>query len=693
MSETISKAEHFCFTDRELSWLEFNLRVLREAGSESVPLAERVKFLSIYLSNLDEFFMVRVGTLIHRAKYEPDSTDEKTGWTPDTQIKKILSVVKKQQSKAEDIYRKLTKDLAGAGVDILDFNKISKVDESMAKKFFSEIKPLLSPTVTPLSQPLPFLQNGQPYVALLLEKGDKSFVATVSLSRIPEIFSYEVNGRTKIFSSPEFVAHFAAQLFKKYDIKEIGVIKVTRNADVYFNDAFAEDDYRSGMEKLLRKRKREQPVRLTFFGKPSSKLTDAFAEKLRVSGKYVFSTTLPSLPNFGSVIAKKPGFSFSDRKPFRNVLLEKGQLFKYLEKNDLLLSFPYQSINPFIDLIYEAADDPEVTSVKITLYRLAAPSKLAAALCYAADRGKDVLCLLELRARFDEQNNIDYSEMLESAGCRVIYGLPEMKVHSKVCLITRSTQKGTKYITQIGTGNYNEVTSEQYTDLSLITSEHEIGTDTESFFEDLEAGSAPAVHKHLITAPHGFKPWLMNMLDGQIAKGTEGRVTIKVNSMNDIDIMNKLIACSRAGVKVELFIRGICCLRPGISGFTDNITVKSVVGRHLEHSRIYLFGSGNDAKVFIGSGDLLRRNTTWRVEAFAEVKAPQIKKQIFEILDTFRIDNEKGSLMLPDGKYSRTEEPGTASQDAQYEYFSMQTIGAGASKKRRGFLSRLFGRK
>lgn len=681
MDENIIQSGHFCFTDRELSWLEFNMRVLREAGDKTVPLFERLKFLSIHSSNLEEFFMVRVGTLIHRSKLTPDSIDEKTGWTADTQIKKILSAVGKQQNKAEDIYKRLIKDMSEAGIDIIDFEKISKVDESMAKKFFSEIKPLLSPSITDATHPLPFLSGQQPYVLASLEKGGRHLLGVVALFRLPKYHIFEINGRTKVILMTDLVRHFSPQLFKKYDFKEATVIKVTRNADILLNSETTNENFRSNMERLLKKRKREQPVRLVFYGKTSEKMAGLICEKLKVSSKYVYMTNLAPDLSFGSRLGKKPGLVYEERKPVKSVLLKKGQFFKYLEKNDILLSFPYQSVTPFIDMIYEAADDPEVTAIKITLYRLAAPSKLAAALCYAADKGKDVLCLLELRARFDEQNNIDYSEMLEGAGCRIIYGLPGMKVHSKVCLITRQTSDGIKYITQIGTGNYNEVTSEQYTDLSLITSDKKIGMDAEILFDALLHSKAPDITQNLIIAPNGFKPWLFEKLNGEIAKGADGKVVIKVNSMNDTDVMEKLIECSKAGVKVELFIRGICCLRPGISGYTDNITIKSVVGRHLEHSRIYAFGNGDSAELFIGSGDLLKRNTTYRIEVFAPVLKNPIKKQIFEILDSFRNDHEKGSEMLPDGKYIKRFEAGTSSQDAQYKYFSEQIIQELTEKK------------
>ena len=379
--------------------------------------------------------------------------------------------------------------------------------------------------------------------------------------------------------------------------------------------------------------------------------------------------------SFRSCIGAPASLRYEERRPARDIGLKKGEYFAYIEKQDLLMSFPFQSMLSFVDLIYEAADDPEVLSIKITLYRMSGSSKIAAALAYAADRGKDVLCLLELRARFDEQNNIDYSEMLEDAGCRVIYGLPDHKVHSKLCVITRRHEGGITRITQVGTGNYNEVTGEQYTDLSLITAREEAGRDAEAAFAALAEGELPPEAQCLWIAPLSFKSRVLELLDREIEKGEEGRVAIKVNALNNLDLMEKLIECSQAGVKVELFIRGICSLRPGVPGLTENVTVSSVVGRWLEHSRIYSFGEGEEQRLFIGSGDLLNRNLERRVEAFAEAVTPDTREQLNRVLDALRNDREKASLMQPDGSYVRAgNEAGTSSQEALYRYFSERKV-------------------
>ncbi len=684
-----------CFLDRELSWLQFNLRVLMEAGDESVPLLERLKFLSIYQSNLEEFFMVRLGSLTHRTVLLPDITDEKTGWTAATQIKKILQEVTRQQAQAEEIYRALLADFSAAGIDVLNFHKIAKVEESMAKKIFAEVRPLLSPRIVDGSHPMPFLGNRENYVAVLIGRGESACLGLVSLYRLPPYRVFEVDGRTKVAVMSQLVRHFAPQLFKKQDVREKCVIRLTRNADVFIEDDLSslDADFRVSTEKMLRKRKRQQPVRLQIDDKASPRLISLLCRAVNVPEKNVFVSTLPMDLSFGGGIHPAPGMKYGERRSVRTVKLRKGEYFRYLEKNDLLLSFPYQSITPFIEMLYEAADDPEVLSIRITLYRLAASSKLAAALAYAADQGKDVLCLLELRARFDEQNNIDYSEMLEDAGCSVIYGLPEQKVHSKLCLITRKCADGVKYITQVGTGNYNEVTSEQYCDLSLITSDEQVGRDAAATFEALALGELPAAAEKLWIAPESYKSRLLSMLDGEIAKGSEGFAALKVNSLNDMDVMKKLIECSRAGVQVELFIRGICCLRPGLAGYTENITVRSVVGRYLEHSRIFVFGRGGQQRIFIGSGDLLNRNTRRRVEAFIEVVTEDTRRQVLEVMEAFRRDREKGWSMQPDGSYVKLPGgKGSSSQDRLYRYFSEQTVEAAPEppEKQHGWLWRLF---
>ena len=669
-----SEAGESCFLNRELSWLAFNERVLLEAADSAVPLLERLKFLSIYQSNLDEFYRVRIGILTHRAILTPNKADELSGLSPEEQIREALRVTAEQQGLMESVWKLIRSQLKEHGVDLLDFKKISKVDELMSKKLFGDIKNQLFPKMIGQNQGLPFLWGEESYIIAFLGQGK---LAVIPLDRVPAYQSFEIEGRQKIVLTAQLVRHFLPLLLKKETILQSAVVKVTRNADVFLSDmaAVGSEDQRVKMSSMLTKRKREQPVRVQICGKLTEPARALLLKKLRVPERAAFNVSVPFDLSFRSCISGSEELRYPERKPVREIGLKKGEYFRYIEKHDLLLSFPFQSMLPFVDLIYEAADDPEVISIKITLYRMSASSKVAAALAYAADRGKDVLCLLELRARFDEQNNIDYSELLEDAGCRVIYGLPQYKVHSKLCVITRQHGGNLSYITQVGTGNYNEVTGEQYTDLSLITADKAAGLDGEAAFAAMSAGLLPETAQTLWIAPLHFKDRLLELLERERQKGSAGRVAIKVNSMNNPEIMEALIRCSQAGVRVELFIRGICCLRPGIPGQTESITVKSVVGRWLEHSRIYRFGEGEEERLFIGAGDLLTRNLDHRVEAFVEIRTPDTREQVDMVLECLRRDREKSRTMQPDGRYVRDEGgAGTSSQEALYQYFSRRQV-------------------
>ena len=661
------------YINRELSWLSFNERVLLEAADVTVPLLERLKFLMIYQSNLEEFYRVRIGILTHRALLEPDKRDPLSGMLPDEIIQKVVDITREQQLLAESVWKGIRSELKKDGVEVLNFNKISKVDELMSKKLFGDIRDLLFPKIIDVGQPLPFLWGEERYIVAFLGRGAIQQLAIIPTQRVPAYLSFEIDGVQKIVLTDQLIRRFLPLLLKKEKIIESAVVKVTRNADVFLSELAdrRDSDLREKMSTMLTKRRRETPVRGQIYGRISDAARALLIKKLRIPERCVFYPTVPFDLSFRSAIGHHEHFRYEERRPVREIGLKKGEYFRYIEKHDLVLSYPFQSMLPFVDLIYEAADDPEVLSIKITLYRMSASSKVAAALAYAADRGKDVLCLLELRARFDEQNNIDYSEMLEDAGCRVIYGLPNHKVHSKLCLITRQHGGNIEMITQVGTGNYNEITGEQYTDLSLVTSNPAAGRDAAAVFEALSRGELPPETQSLWVAPLAFKSRVIEFLDREIAKGAEGRVCIKVNALNNPDVMEKLIECSQAGVRVELFIRGICCLRPGIPGRTENITVRSVVGRWLEHSRIYRFGEGEDERLFIGSGDLLNRNLERRVEAFAEITTPETRAQINEVLTALRNDREKSRTMRPDGSYYREAGgEGTSSQEALYQYFS-----------------------
>ena len=665
------------FINRDLSWLAFNRRVLLEAADKSVPLLERLKFLMIYQSNLEEFCRVRLGVLTHRALLDPDRKDPLSGMLPDAQIGEVLRVVREEEPQVESIWKGIREELHANKADILDFKKISKVDELMSKKLFGDIRDLLFPKTVGMDQPLPFLWDGETNVIAFLGRGAEQKLCVIPLHRVPPFLSFEIDGCQKIVPTDQLVRHFLPVLLKKENVMQSAIIAVTRNADVFLSDMEdrADDSLPDKVAGMLSKRKREMPVRVRISGKLTDTAQALLIRKLRIPENRVFQQTIPFDLSFRSSIGGPAGLRYPERKPARDIGLKKGEYFDYIGKHDLLMSFPFQSMTSFVDLIYEAADNPDVLSIKITLYRMSSSSKIAAALAYAADRGKDVLCLLELRARFDEQNNIDYSELLEDAGCRVIYGLPERKVHSKLCVITRRQNGELRYITQVGTGNYNEVTGEQYTDLSLITAREQVGRDAEAVFTALAAGEIPPETKELWIAPLTFKPRVLELLDRELAKGENGRVAIKINAINNMDVMEKLIACSQAGVKIELFVRGICALRPGVPGMTENITVTSVVGRWLEHSRIYSFGEGADQRLFIGSGDLLNRNLEQRVEALIEAVTPDTRDQLNTILDALRNDREKGWTMHADGTYTRREDGGgTSSQEALYRIFSAYRV-------------------
>ena len=670
-----TKKEESLYINRELSWLSFNERVLLEAADTTVPLLERLKFLMIYQSNLEEFYRVRIGILTHRAILTPDKRDPVSGMVAEETIQEVLRITREQLSLMESVWKAVRSELKRNGVEVLNFNKISKVDELMSKKLFGDIKNLLFPKIIDPNQALPFFWGEESYVVAFLGRSTIQKLAIIPMHRVPPYLSFEIDGVQKIVLTDQLVRRFLPLLLKKENILQSAVVKVTRNADVFLSQMAGKEDLREKTSNMLSKRKRETPVRAKIYGKLTDPARSMLIKKLHVPEQRVFQATVPFDLSFRSCIGSHEHFRYEERKPAREIGLKKGEYFRYIEKQDLLMSFPFQSMMPFVDLIYEAADDPEVLSIKITLYRMSASSKIAAALAYAADRGKDVLCLLELRARFDEQNNIDYSEMLEDAGCRIIYGLPEHKVHSKLCLITRQHGGNIETITQVGTGNYNEITGEQYTDLSLITADPEAGKDAEATFQALLRGELPPEAHTLWIAPLSFKSRVLEYLDREISKGTDGRVAIKCNAMNNPEIMEKLIECSQAGVQVELFIRGICCLRPGIPGKTDNITVRSVVGRWLEHSRVYCFGEGEDEKLFIGSGDLLNRNLERRVEAFVEIRTPDTREQIHEILNALREDREKSRTMQPDGSYIREPDgEGSSSQERLYQYFSKRRV-------------------
>lgn len=678
------------FVNRELSWMEFNLRVLSESLNPKIPLMERSKFLSIYFSNLDEFFMVRVGSLHDQSIVEPDKLDDKTGLNAADQIDAILNKANQINPIAQKAWESICLELRNQDIDILDLHHLSKLDEQIVQKYFSEeMRPLLSPQIIDRQHPFPFLKNKESFIVSVLESKDENIcLGIVPFSQLPPYFIFNINQRRKILFTADVLLHFAQKLFGKQKIQEKHVMRVTRNADISVDEGLFDFDidFRGVMTEMLKKRRRLDVVRLQFSSQPGEKLSAFLCKKLKVSPNCILVRSIPLDFSFGFALPSaldphkdKKQWYYHEAKPFVPVDFANGDgggAINYLQNHDLLLSFPFHSTKPFVDLLNEAADDPSVLSIKISLYRLANHSKIASALAHAAEKGKEVLCVLELRARFDEQNNINYATMLEEAGCTVIYGLSDYKIHAKLCLITRKVHNQIRYITQVGTGNYNEKTSELYTDLSFISTDQAMGEDATHVFQALCMGEVVDSTKSLWVAPNCFEPNVIKYIDEQIEacrSGKEGYVFIKVNSLNDMEIMEKLIEASQAGVKIEMVIRGICCLCPGVEGYSDNIRIKSIVGRYLEHSRIFIFGADEDTqRIFMGSGDLLNRNTRRRVEVFTEVKSADARRDIKRLVDAIRMDNQNSWQMLADGSYLKDTSDHAEPLDSHkylHEYF------------------------
>ncbi len=668
------------FVNRELSWLEFNRRVLSESLNPKIPLMERLKFLSIYFSNLDEFFMVRVGSLHDQSIIEPNKLDDKTGLNAAGQIDAILKKVAEINPIAERAWESIKQQLRAQDIDLMDTQHLNKLDEQIVQKYFAEnIRPLLSPQIVDRQHPFPFLKNKEQFILTVLEdkekdkskdksetKGDSLKLGIVSFSHLPPYFIFTLNQRRRVLFTADIILFCAQKLYGKQKVVEKHVMRVTRNADISVDEGLYDFDidFRGVMEEMLKKRRRLDVVRLQFSSMPGERVVNFLCKKFKVTPACFLVQSIPLDFSFGFALPsaldphkEEKSWFYHEAKPFVPVDFAKGDAggaFNYLQNHDLLLSFPFHSTKPFVDLLYEAADDPSVVSIKISLYRLANHSKIASALAHAAEKGKEVLCVLELRARFDEQNNIDYATMLEEAGCTVIYGLSDYKIHAKLCLITRKVHNQIQYITQVGTGNYNEKTSELYTDLSFISTDPKMGEDATRVFQALCVGEVVESTERLWVAPNCFESNVLRYIQEQIdlaRSGGEGYVFIKVNSLNDMEIMEKLIEASQAGVKVEMVIRGICCLCPGVPGYTDNIRIKSIVGRYLEHSRIFIFGTGEQQRIFMGSGDLLNRNTRRRVEVFAEVRDGDPRREILHLVDAIRMDNQNAWEMLSDGSY------------------------------------------
>ena len=651
--------------NRELSWLQFNARVLAEAEDENVPLLERFKFLAIFTSNLDEFFMIRVGSLCDMAAVDTEHTDSKSGMTAKEQLHLIYKAVEPLYARRDAAFSDVDSKLSAIGLRRLTMDSLAPDEQKYIKRYFKDIiAPVLSPQIVDSHHPFPHLEGKVLHIAALLshKKTERLGLLPVPASLPPVVFLPETPSRYIL--TEDILLAYADHVFEMYDVLEKTVLCVTRNADIQVDDeTFGVEggDFRKKMEKLLRQRRRMAVVRVEINRPISDHFKEHFRSRFEVSDAQIFlSRTAPLKLGYafslGEHLPEKKRAFLSDAPftPQQPAMLSAGQsLLKAALQRDILLSYPYESMEPFLQMIREAANDPAVLAIRITIYRLASKAKLVEYLCAAAENGKDVTALIELRARFDEQNNIDWSERMEEAGCKIIYGFEDYKVHSKICLITRRERGAVRHITQVGTGNYNEKTAKQYTDVSLITADERIGQDAGAFFNNMALGNLSGHYSRLFVAPTSLKNNILALMDEQIAKGKDGYILLKFNSLTDIDVIAKLREASCAGVTVEMIVRGICCLLPGVPGHTENITVTSIVGRFLEHSRIYVFGRGDEEKMYISSADLMTRNTERRVEIACPIDDPAVRTRLHDILYAMQHDTVKARVLQPDGTYCK----------------------------------------
>ena len=654
-----------CYINRELSWLKFNDRVLEEAADEENPLCERLSFLSIFQTNLDEFFMVRVGSLHDMQFLKKEVRDNKTGMTPQEQIEAILQTTALMARRKDQVYMDLMGLLTDQGIRVVSFSALNDIEKKQLERYFEqEIKPLLSTIIVGKKQPFPFLQNREIYAVAVLEtRSDKAKIGIIPCaSRVFDRLVPVPDRSGYYMLAEELILHFLPMVFDKYRVQEKSLIRITRNADIDADSIYDEDlNYREHMEEVVRQRRKLSPVRLEMTRTLDTGIIDRLCRVLELSENQVFMSQSPLDLSFvfqiQDTLRTHSELFYPRRIPQNSPAIQKDRpvLDQVLEK-DLLLSYPFESIKPFLRMLHEAAADPTVVSIKMTLYRLAKDSKVVEALVEAAENGKQVDVLVELKARFDEENNIAWSRMLEDAGCHVIYGLDGYKVHSKLCLITRKSGTRIEYITQIGTGNYNEKTSRLYTDLSLITSNSEIGLEAFEVFQALSLGETVEQTDVLFVAPNCLQNKVLDRIDQEIKltkEGKKGYLGFKLNSLTDKRIIDKLIEASQAGVQIDMVVRGICCLQPGIPGYTDHIRIISIVGRYLEHSRIYIFGTGDREEIYISSADFMTRNTLRRVEVSVPIFNSKLREELKEMFGLMLSDNVKARELGADGTYRK----------------------------------------
>lgn len=667
--------------NRELSWLKFNQRVLEEAKDSSVPLLERMKFVSIFTSNLDEFFMIRVGSLYDMSLTDNSTIDSRSGMNPKEQLDAIFAAVAPLYKERDKTYSEIKKLLNPYGVCGLSIKELEQQEKKYVKKYFKDqILPILSPQIVDANHPFPHLLNKELYVIASLKQNGTSMIGIVPVPQFVSDILYLPGHDIRYIRMEKVIMEYLDVVFDKYEVSNKNYICVTRNADVSPDDEALEinDDFRLLMQETLHKRRRMAVVRMETAEPLDKELEKYFCDKFKITPAQIYRTKMPmKLDYIFSIMDKVPASlkrSLIDEPftPQPSRYLTDGKVIPQVKKKDILLSYPYESMDPFLRMIKEAAYDPTVLTIRITIYRLAKKARLVEYLCAAAENGKEVTVLIELRARFDEQNNIDWSERLEEAGCRVIYGFEGYKVHSKICLITYRNRNNIEYITQVGTGNYNEKTATMYTDVSLITADKGIGEDAAVFFKNMSIGNLNGSYQYIVVSPTSLKPKVLSLMDEEIKKGTNGRIIMKMNSVTDVDFIQKVSEASNAGVKVDLIVRGICCILPGVKGYTENLRVTSIVGRYLEHPRIFLFGTGADQKIYIGSADMMTRNTEKRVEVACPVYDETIRKQLTHMLKIMLADNVKARELKSDGKYYMKEK-GTSKVNSQ-EYFMREAI-------------------
>lgn len=679
------------YLNRELSWLKFNGRVLEEAADETIPFCERLSFLSIFQSNLDEFFMVRVGSLHDMMFLKKEVRDNKTHMTARQQLDAILLEVRKMTADKDRIYEDLMRQLAEKGVRLVKFSALDEEENSYLERYFEqEIKPLLSTVIVGKKQPFPFLNNKAIYAVAVLEtKNDKGKIGIIPCNTGVFGRLIEIPTRPGCYVlAEELILHFLPLVFSKYKVQEKSLIRITRNADIDADGIYDEDlDYREHMEDVIRQRRKLCPVRMEMTRDLDSDIVNRLRGILELEKDQVFSSNSPLdlsfLFEFQDLLRSHGELFYEKRVPQYSpeISSDRPVIDQVLEK-DILLAYPFENIKSFLRMLREAANDPEVVSIRMTLYRLANHSKVVEALVEAAENGKQIDVLVELKARFDEENNIAWSRYLEEAGCHVIYGLDGLKVHSKLCLITRKTENGIQYITQVGTGNYNEKTSRLYTDLSLLTANQAIGQEAGQVFQALSLGETVEYTEHLMVAPRCLQNKVIDLINREIqcAKvGEEAYIGVKINSLTDKKIIDKLIEASQAGVKIELVVRGICCLQSGLPKLTDNIRIISIVGRYLEHSRIYIFGTGERERIYISSADFMTRNTLRRVEVAVPIYDERLKLRLKEMFGLMLSDNVKAREQQPDGTYKKVQ-PGDTALNSQELFYQIAYEAAGKEK-------------